>query len=1229
MCSDAEAGFDPSGSQVEQVVPWEVGRICADPTLDVFYVVDLTDDRIVAFDGQTGEVEAVVDLGDDADGGFLAFSLDGETVYYSTPVTSRIHSFSAGTLVPTGVLEVKYPVWSFVCGCDGNLFGLATVDKEIKLRIFDSRTGEVASTPKVQEIDDSSYNSNAIVKRNPSGTLLFISHSASLNVVPVSRYAIKTWNSLHSVLFHKFAHDESSNLTLSTDNDTVSIFDRNSGELKSGHLGEGHTGLDVVTLDGAPDFYVLSKGDSRHYIRRFSKSDGATLGEWPLDTNEDVPDGGYLAAGRFDVLVSGSVVYRFVNEDGDRVLGLIRPDEEPEDSLPTVGGIRATIGTYSDRIDVTWQPVPGASEYWIFRRAIGPPPNALVPVGTTVNTLFTDPDITFLGEFRYHVVAVDGSRSSNLAGDAPGLISDRPPIIRYLDTSALVDGIQVNWEEGDSRAHTVRILRSETERLEDAVEMAVIDELFWPSTHPYWSQFSWIDEDVEVGRAYYYWITSENENGVGGPYPARNPGMTFSIAARSPSDLSATDGAFDDRVELSWAVSKTATSYRVLRNTTDSVVYAETLAAGLQETRFSDTTALPGISYYYWVRGENDFGGGETRAERGHIRSNLPVEPNHVWGTFRTFHEKIVIQWEEIPNATSYDLYRSESRIENMLALVRSNISGARADDVPPETEKTYYYAVVAKNEFGESRFSTLGKGMRSDPGPPAPTEIEATQSEDNMFEVDLTWKGVDGVASYSVYWNTEDDFLGASDSGTAVGEAYTVRVRYIEKEYFFWIRSSGSGRSGDPSESVSVFVEERFLPPPTGVKASQGTSPDRVEITWEEVAGADYYSVYRSEINDASTAEQIVEVASFLKAFDYGAEHGVTYYYFVEARTNSQKGELSEGAAGSLAPLVPTTPVLISATDGDFKDRIEVGWTSSSHADWYNLYRSPGEEEPYSLIETTTTTAFVDYDVLPGILYSYYVVAANSEANSEASVINSGHVWIDPPTGFRASEGMFQGAVELNWEPVPGADSYIVYRSPLDDFSVAEIVWATADLTYFDEEGEPGYQYYYFIQAVAGEISGVLSSSVVGFGTVGPPFRPDALLGASYEALRGDNIYSFSRAQRLKRIVKGKRRTAFYLVIENDGESGDVFRIIGTPGNRFFRPVYRVNTFNDTGVITTRGLQRGYASSDRTRAGILIRPTARAAKSKRRLSKVFRLRVGSIGDPSLSDTVHSVVEKR
>lgn len=91
-----------------------------------------------------------------------------------------------------------------------------------------------------------------------------------------------------------------------------------------------------------------------------------------------------------------------------------------------------------------------------------------------------------------------------------------------------------------------------------------------------------------------------------GPTPTPTPTIPSAVPA-PPTGVSASDGAFSDRVRVTWNASAGADLYQVWRNTTNNSGTGAYLAA-LSGTLFDDTTASPGVLYYYWLRAHNGAG---------------------------------------------------------------------------------------------------------------------------------------------------------------------------------------------------------------------------------------------------------------------------------------------------------------------------------------------------------------------------------------------------------------------------------------------------------------------------------------------------------------------------------------------------------------------------------------------------------------------------------------------
>jgi hypothetical protein len=74
----------------------------------------------------------------------------------------------------------------------------------------------------------------------------------------------------------------------------------------------------------------------------------------------------------------------------------------------------------------------------------------------------------------------------------------------------------------------------------------------------------------------------------------------------SPTGVSATGGAYTDKVAITWTASSGATAYDVYRNTSNnSASSVQINVSDVAGTSYDDTSAVAGTTYWYWVKAKN------------------------------------------------------------------------------------------------------------------------------------------------------------------------------------------------------------------------------------------------------------------------------------------------------------------------------------------------------------------------------------------------------------------------------------------------------------------------------------------------------------------------------------------------------------------------------------------------------------------------------------------------
>lgn len=192
------------------------------------------------------------------------------------------------------------------------------------------------------------------------------------------------------------------------------------------------------------------------------------------------------------------------------------------------------------------------------------------------------------------------------------------------------------------------------------------------------------------GVTYYYWVKACNATTCG-DLSNTETGWR-SLAAPT---ITASDGAFADKVDVSWTAITGATSYMAYRSETLSGI--KTPAQGFTTTSLSgiDTWATPGLTYYYWVKACNNTNCGDFNAAETGWRK--PAAPT-VTASDGTFTDKVDVSWTASTGATSYVVYRSETLSGEKIPTIGLTTTSLGGSDTYAIPGLTYYYWVKACN---------------------------------------------------------------------------------------------------------------------------------------------------------------------------------------------------------------------------------------------------------------------------------------------------------------------------------------------------------------------------------------------------------------------------------------------------------------------------------------------------------------------------------------------------
>jgi fibronectin type 3 domain-containing protein len=364
-------------------------------------------------------------------------------------------------------------------------------------------------------------------------------------------------------------------------------------------------------------------------------------------------------------------------------------------ALPPPENVRASDGTYSDKVRVTWDTVSDASHYAVWRATSESGDKTML--GTAVRTTYDDTSATPGTTYCYWVQACNSLGCSRFSSPNTGyrqVVIPAPPTNVQASDGTYPDKVRVTW---------------------DAVPKATYYEVHGTSKIGT-TRATFFDDDTGYGAlpcaGDFYTVKACNEAGCS-DHSSWDAGHSYE-APQAPTNVQASDGTYPDEVRVTWNSAPHAVEYAVYRATSASGPKT-TLDdwIGHDTTYYDDPSAAIGTTYYYWVTattfcGDSDYSSPDT----GYRRGPIPSPPVNVEASDGTYPDKVRVTWSSSSGATYYEVYRATSSSGSRAQL--GSPSGTAFDDTSGATGRTYHYWVKACNEWGCSDYSAPCTGFSS-----------------------------------------------------------------------------------------------------------------------------------------------------------------------------------------------------------------------------------------------------------------------------------------------------------------------------------------------------------------------------------------------------------------------------------------------------------------------------------------------------------------------------------
>lgn len=330
-----------------------------------------------------------------------------------------------------------------------------------------------------------------------------------------------------------------------------------------------------------------------------------------------------------------------------------------------------------------------------------------------------------------------------------------------------------------------------------------------------------------------------------------------------------------------------------------------------------------------------------------------------------------------------------------------------------------------------------------------APTEIKVSKGDfDN--KILLTWKHQESAVAYLIQRKEESDFYDLAysdkpsftDLSVSPNSTYAYRILAIGAEDVSVASLEVEGfTSSEPSQDGNLTQVVGL----SGVVFSNGNTTS-VQLAWSEIDGAANYTIAKS---DSTFKWKNIGTSKSPDYVDNSPKSGEVNYYRVNAVINSkQSSDWSDSIAVEVAnqSLLPNQVSKLSASNGDYANKIQLNWKAAPGAKNYFLFRFDENAEPSGQFEVSGTS-YTDSDttIQNGKSFIYTVIAANDLGYAEPSEVafgktdpgltkRAGGVTLPAPKQLITNPVGKDKMVSLKWDSVKDSFEYYIYRKPIQN---------------------------------------------------------------------------------------------------------------------------------------------------------------------------------------------------
>ncbi len=181
-------------------------------------------------------------------------------------------------------------------------------------------------------------------------------------------------------------------------------------------------------------------------------------------------------------------------------------------------------------------------------------------------------------------------------------------------------------------------------------------------------------------------------------------------------------------------------------------------------------------------------------------------------------------------------------------------------------------------------------------------------------------------------------------------------------------------------------------------------------------------------------------------------------------------------------------SPSDISASKGNFSDKVVITWAETKSAIGYEVFRSYPGENSYQQIGLSYTAYYEDTGIIQDVAFSYKIKSVYENSISELSESSDiGYAvktaGITPPkiSGLKVSKGVFPDKIYLEWQPLMNVTGYQVFKFDSRTRTFTSI-GKTQIPSFTDRTASKNTVEIYTVAGLNNSITGELSDSASGY---------------------------------------------------------------------------------------------------------------------------------------------------